>query len=73
MINKIPSVIYDRAGNRIRVIKAKQVFFKHIGRKGYIFHIEREDRITSISEFNLTEENGKYIITRDILTSIKEI
>lgn len=67
MINKIPDVIYDKSGNRIRVIKAREIFFRSKGRKGYVLHVEREERITSISEFDLTEEDGKYIITRDIL------
>lgn len=67
MINKIPDVVYDKEGNRIRVIKAREVFFSCRGRKGYILHIEREERITSVSEFELTEEDGKYIITRDVL------
>lgn len=67
MINKIPDVIYDKSGNRIRVIKAREIFFSSKGRKGYVLHVEREERITSISEFDLTEEDGKYIITRDIL------
>ena len=67
MINKIPDVVYDKEGNRIRVIKVSEIFFTSKGRKGYILHIEREERITSVSEFDLAEEEGKYIITRDVL------
>lgn len=73
MIKNIPDVVYDREGNRIRVIKVSEVFFKSKGRKGYILHIEREERITSISEFELTEINGKYILTREVLKSSSEI
>lgn len=72
MINKIPDVIYDKEGNRIRVIKANEIFFSSQGRKGYVLHIEREERITSVSEFDLTEEDGKYILTREILKNNPE-
>lgn len=67
MINSIPDVVYDREGNRIRVIKASKVFFKSKCRKGYVLHIEKEERVTSISEFDLTEVDGRYIINRDVL------
>lgn len=73
MIKNIPDIVYDREGNRIRVIKVSEVFFKSQGRKGYILHIEREERITSISEFELTEIDGKYILTREVLKSSNEI
>lgn len=73
MLNKIPEVIYDKDGNRIRVIKASEVFFNNHGQKGYVLHIEREERVTSISEFDLTEEDGKYIITRDVLKSSHDV
>lgn len=73
MINKIPDVIYDKEGNRIRVIKASEIFFNNYGRKGYVLHIEREERITSISEFDLTEDDGKYIITRDVLKNSHDV
>lgn len=69
MLNKIPDVIYDKAGNRIRVIKASKIFFENQGKNGYVLHIEREERITSVSEFDLIEENGRFIITKDILGS----
>ena len=72
MINKIPDVVYDKEGNRIRVIKVSEIFFTSKGRKGYILHIEREERITSVSEFDLAEEEGKYIITRDVLKNSHE-
>lgn len=67
MLNKIPEVIYDKKGNRIRVIKASEIFFSSQGKRGYVLHIEKEERITSVSEFDLTEEDGRYIITRDVL------
>lgn len=67
MIKEIPDVIYDSEGNLIRVIKASKVFFSNKGRMGYVLHIEKEERITSISEFELTEEKGKYILTRNML------
>lgn len=73
MINNVPDVIYDREGNRIRVVKVREVFFKSKGRKGYIFHIEREERITSISEFELTEVDGRYILTKDVLRNNNDI
>lgn len=73
MINKIPDVIYDKSGNRIRVIKAKEIFFSSKGRKGYVLHIEREERITSISEFELTEVDGRYILTKDVLRNNNDI
>ncbi len=73
MINNIPDVIYDREGNRIRVVKASEIFFKSQGRKGYILHIEREERITSVSEFELTEVDGRYILTKDVLKNSHEL
>lgn len=42
-------------------------FFSSQGKRGYVLHIEKEERITSVSEFDLTEEDGRYIITRDVL------
>lgn len=73
MINNVPDVIYDREGNRIRVVKVREVFFKSQGRKGYILHIEREERITSVSEFQLTEVEGKYILTKDVLKNNNDL
>ncbi|MEG0308877.1 MAG: hypothetical protein RR636_13095 [Clostridium sp.] len=67
MIKNIPNVIYDRQGNEMRVAKTRRVFFEKYGKKGYVFHVEREEKITSISEFEITEEDGRYIVTRDLL------
>jgi hypothetical protein len=66
MINDIPSIIYDKNENPLRVIKSSRVFFEKYGRVGYVFHVEREERITSISEFDLVESNGNFVITKDI-------
>ncbi|MFR1710366.1 MAG: hypothetical protein ACLSV2_15885 [Clostridium sp.] len=66
MINDIPNIIYDKDKNPLRVVKSSKVFFKDQGRVGYVFHVEREERITSISEFDLVENNGSFIITKDI-------
>jgi|GEM_PF-309179 len=66
MINNVPSIIYDKNKNPLRVIKSTKVFFEKQGRVGYVFHVEREERITSISEFDLIENNGSFIITKDI-------
>jgi len=57
MINDVPSIIYDKNKNPLRVIKSSRVFFKKHG---------REERITSISEFDLVENNGNFVVTKDI-------
>ncbi|WP_346871222.1 hypothetical protein [Clostridium sp. UBA5119] len=66
MINDVPSIIYDKNKNPLRVIKSSRVFFKKHGRVGYVFHVEREERITSVSEFDLVENNGNFFVTKDI-------
>lgn len=73
MINNIPSIIYDKEGNIIRIVKTSTVFFKDRKEKGYVFHIEQEERITSISEFDLTYREGRFILTNDIFTNKSEV
>ncbi len=73
MINSIPKVIYDKEGNLMRVVKTSRVYFKNYKKYGYVFHVEREDRVTSVSEFELVEDNGNYIVTRDVLKSYDDI
>lgn len=73
MINDMPKVIYDKNNNPMRVVKVTTVFFEKYKRKGYVFHVEREERITSISEFEVIEDKGKFRVTREILKNCEEI
>jgi hypothetical protein len=66
MVNDVLSIIYDKNKNPLRVIKSSRIFFEKQGIVGSIFHVEREERITSISEFDLVENNGNFFITKDI-------
>lgn len=73
MINNIPSIIYDKEGNIIRIIKTSTIFFRDRREIGYVFHIEQEERVTSISEFDLTYREGRFILTNDIFKNKSEI
>jgi len=73
MINDVPSIIYDKNKNPIRVIKSSRIFFKKHGRVGYVFHVESEERITSISEFDLVESNGNFVITKEIFENLDTV
>ncbi|MEG1257052.1 hypothetical protein [Clostridium sp.] len=73
MINNIPDIIYDREGNAMRVVKTSIIFFQNQGKQGYVFHIEREEKITSISEFEIVEDKGRFIVTRDVLKNCDDI
>lgn len=66
MMDSIPSIIYDNKGNVIRVVKASLVFFPNRKENGYVFHVESEERITSISEFDLEKKEGQYFLVKDI-------
>ncbi|WP_346937102.1 hypothetical protein [Clostridium sp.] len=73
MINDVPSIIYDKNKKPIRVIKSSRIFFKEYGRVGYVFHVESEERITSISEFDLVESNGNFVITKEIFENLDTV
>lgn len=66
MLKEIPKVIYDKEGMPIRVVKYSKVFFKDRNEEGYVFHVERAERVTSVSEFELREICGNYFVEREI-------
>ena len=66
MIIEIPNLVYDKEGNPLRVIRTSKVFFKNRKEEGYVLHIEKAEKVTSISEFDLKLINGKYMINKDI-------
>ncbi|GAA0121148.1 MAG: hypothetical protein KID00_06070 [Clostridium argentinense] len=70
MLNEVPTVIYDLEGIPMRVIKVSKVFFKNRNEEGYILHIERAEKVTAISEFDLKYMDGKYILNRKIFKEI---
>ncbi|MEG0774164.1 hypothetical protein [Clostridium sp.] len=66
MLKEIPKVIYDMEGSAIRVVKFSKLFFKNRNEEGYVLHIEKAERVTTVSEFELKEVDGKFYITREI-------
>lgn len=66
MINEIPTVIYDNQGEELRVVRSNKIFFKKRNEYGYIFHVEKAEKVTTISEFEIKLLNGKYILLRDV-------
>lgn len=67
MIDDIPIFVYDRFGCKVRVVKVVKIFFKEKQEYGYVFHVERAEKITTISEFDLEKRDGNYHIKKDIL------
>lgn len=72
MINSIPETIYDNDGQQIRIVKTSVIYYKDRQVEGYVFHVEREERITSISEFDLLYKNDKYFVKRDVFHGFLE-
>ncbi|EQB89353.1 hypothetical protein SDC9_125207 [bioreactor metagenome] len=66
MLKEIPRIIYDIEGSPIRVVKFSKVFFKYRNEEGYVLHIEKAERVTAVSEFELKEVDGKFYIDREI-------
>lgn len=73
MINEIPKIIYDNNGNEIKITRITKKYFKDKNKEGYIFHIEKGEKIGTISEFDLELIDGKYIINRDIFLNVSLI
>ncbi|WP_291569149.1 MULTISPECIES: hypothetical protein [unclassified Clostridium] len=70
MLNEVPTVIYDLEGIPMRVIKASKIFFKNRNEEGYILHIEKAEKVTAVSEFELKYIDGKYVLNRKIFREI---
>lgn len=66
----IPKVIYDNQGNELKVAKYSKIFFKNRNEYGYVFHVEKAEKITTVSEFEIKYKNGKYFIDRDIFLEV---
>ncbi|WP_017413710.1 hypothetical protein [Clostridium tunisiense] len=66
MLKEIPRIIYDMEGSPMRVVKFSKVFFKYRNEEGYVLHIEKAERVTAVSEFELKESNGKYYVNREV-------
>jgi hypothetical protein len=66
MLKEVPKIIYDMDGSKMRVVKFSKIFFKYRNEEGYIIHIEKAERVTTVSEFELKEVDGKFYITREI-------
>lgn len=73
MMDSIPSIIYDNKGNIIRIVKTSLIFFPNRKENGYVFHVESEERITSVSEFDLEKREGQYFLVKDIFIRGREI
>lgn len=69
MITDIPKVIYKKDGTEMMVLKACRIYFKNYRKFGYVFHIENEEKMTTVSEFELIYKDEKYIVTRDVFVS----
>lgn len=68
MLNKIPTLIYDLCGDKVEVMNYTKVFFETQKVEGYVLHVEQNDRITSISEFDLEKREDKYYCTRKLFS-----
>ncbi len=72
MIKDIPVFIYDKDGLKVRVVKTSKIYFRKRQVYGYIFHIEKAERVTTITEFDLENKEGKYYIKRDVFKDCVE-
>lgn len=68
MLNKIPTLIYDLCGDKVEVMNYTKVFFENKKVEGYVLHVEQNDRITSISEFDLEKREDKYYCIRKLFS-----
>ncbi|GAA0125596.1 hypothetical protein [Clostridium senegalense] len=70
MINEIPTMIYDNLGNQLKVVRSNKIFFKNENKYGYVFHVEKAEKVSTVSEFELELKNGKYMLKRDIFIEV---
>lgn len=68
MLSKIPTLIYDLCGEKVEVMNYTKVFFENKNEEGYVLHVEQNDRITSISEFDLEKRGEQYYCTRKLFS-----
>jgi len=68
LLNNIPTLIYDLCGEKVEVMNYTKVFFENKKVEGYVLHVEQNDRVTSISEFDLEKREDKYYCTRKLFS-----
>jgi len=68
LLNNIPTLIYDLCGEKVEVMNYTKVFFENKKVEGYVLHVEQNDRVTSISEFDLEKRDDKYYCTRKLFS-----